>query len=535
MKAFTRSQLSLTALAALSTALLSSADLVAQQDRQKTDSSDNTARSSRRDERRNADNRAGDNQKALPQIRFDRAPLPPDVKARTSYAPVAKKVAASVVNVYSTRTVKNESLNPFMNDPLFRRFFGGPRGNRSPRSETQRGLGSGVIVSEDGYILTNNHVVEDASDIRVALSSGEEFSATVVGTDPATDVAVLKVDRTGLPAITLTDSTQLEVGDTVLAVGNPFGVGQTVTVGIVSGLGRSGFGIVDYEDFIQTDASINPGNSGGALTDVLGRLIGINTAILSRTGGNQGVGFAIPVEIARNVMDQIIQTGHVVRGYLGLYIQPLTPDLAREFKVPEAKGALVSRVSPRSPAAKAGIKEGDVITEFQSKPVVDSAQFRLMVAGTAPGTKADMNYVRGGEQKQTTVTLGELPTEELAQARGRSAPESRSGQAASLEGLQVSELDAQTRREFNVPNDVKGVVVTDVELGSAAERAGLEPGDVIEDINRQPIDSMRDATSQLRKQKDGSILLRVWSNGGSHYVVLDNSNAQPRTRSAPAR
>ena len=476
----------------------------------------------------------------MPDIRFDRSPLPAALKARTSYASIAKKVAPSIVNVYSTRTVKNDSMSPFFNEPFLRRFFGGQGGQGgqggegATRPRTQQGLGSGVIISDDGYIVTNNHVVEGATDIRVALVSGDEYPATLVGTDPATDVAVLKVDKTGLPAITLADSALLQVGDTVLAFGNPFGVGQTVTMRIVSGLGRTGFGIVDYEDFIQTDASINPGNSGGALTDVEGRLVGVNTAILSRTGGNQGVGFAVPVDIARNVMEQIIRTGHVVRGYLGIYIQPLTPDLARAFHLTEHKGALVASVSARSPAAKAGLKEGDVITVFNNNAVSDSAQLRLMVAETAPGTKAEVSYLRNGQPGQTAVTLGELPTQELAQAQGRGAPETRSGQAGFVYGIQLAPIDAQTRRQFSIPNEVQGVVVTDVEPGTAAERAGLQQGDVIEDINRQPVATPRDATRSLSNAKAGSVLLRVWSSSGSRYVVLDTSS-EAQTRPSPGR
>ena len=244
-----------------------------------------------------------------------------------------------------------------------------------------------MIISEDGYIITNNHVVEDSSDIRVALVSGEEYPATVVGTDPATDIAVLKVDRTGLPAIVLGDSSVLEVGDSVLAVGNPFGIGQTVTLGIVSGLGRAGMGIVDYEDFIQTDASINPGNSGGALIDVLGRLIGINTAILSRSGGNQGVGFAVPINIARNVMEQIIEHGHVTRGYLGIYIQPLTPDLARAFNTSTNKGALVAGVDSEVASRQSRFEGGRRHHRIQREGSPGQPRVRLMAAQTPPNTR----------------------------------------------------------------------------------------------------------------------------------------------------
>jgi serine protease Do len=476
-----------------------------------------------------AANQANDNkaetEQPLPNLRFDPSALPADVQARTSFAPIAKKVAPSVVNVYSTRTVRESA--PLLGDPFFRRFFG--EGENPAKPRTERGLGSGVIISDDGYILTNNHVVEDSTDIRVALVSGEEYPAKVVGADPATDVAVIKVDAHNLPAITMTDSSKIQVGDTVLAVGNPFGVGQTVTMGIVSATGRSGFGIVNYEDFIQTDASINPGNSGGALTDMLGRLIGLNTAILSRSGGNQGVGFAVPSNMARYVMQQIIEHGKVVRGYLGIQIQSLSPELAKAFKVPAREGALVANVTPRSPAAQAGLKEGDVITEFNGKKVTDSRHLQLMVAQTPPETKAGLQVLRNGKEQEINVTLGEMPAEELAQGRGE--PETRSGRAGSLEGMQVAELDRQTRRQLNIPSNVDGLVITEVEPGSAAERAGLQSGDVIEEIDRHVVHSLRDMNRLRNDATQGTVLLRVWSNGASHYVALETGT--PKTKEAP--
>ena len=504
---------------------------------QNRDAQNRAAQEERDDQTRTQDRRAS-GRTELPDIKWDTTPLPQDVKARTSFAPIVRKVAPSVVNVYSTRTARAPSQIPFFNDPMFRRFFGdeGEMPGGTPRMRPQQGLGSGVIVSEDGYIITNNHVIEDASNIRVVLVGGEEYPATIVGTDPATDIAVLRVDRTGLPAITLADSTMLDVGDTVLAVGNPFGVGQTVTVGIISGLGRAGFGIVDYEDFIQTDASINPGNSGGALTDVLGRLVGVNTAILSRTGGNQGVGFAVPVNQVRNVMEQIIQYGGVTRGYLGVYIQPLTQELARAFDIEQTKGALVSSVTPRSPAAEAGLQEGDVITEFNDNPVTDSRQLRLMVSQTPPNTRANLSYLRNGREHEATVMLGELPTEQLT-AQGRSAPGTRSGGGAFLQGLQVAEIDAQARRQYNLANDVTGLVITEVEPGSVAEREGLQPGDVIEEVNRQNVRTLRDATRNLRDStQEGSVLLRVRSGAGSRYVVIETGgDNRSQTQPAPER
>jgi serine protease Do len=464
----------------------------------------------------------GAEQAAHPNIKVDQTSVPADIEARTSVAPVAKKVAPSVVNVYSTRKIHERESSPLFNDPFFRRFFHEDQTPAKPQVE--EGLGSGVIVSDDGFIITNNHVVENSSDIRVAFAGGEEHPAKVVGTDPATDIAVLKIEARNLPAIVLGDSDKLQVGDSVLAVGNPFGVGQTVTKGIVSAVGRSGFGIVNYEDFIQTDASINPGNSGGALTDILGRLVGINTAIISRSGGYQGIGFAVPINMARYVMDQIIEHGKVIRGYLGIHIQSLTPDLAKAFDVRAKGGALVADVSPKSPAAKAGVKEGDVITEFNGNPVTDSRHLQLMVSETAPGTKAQLEVLRKGQREDLTVTLGELPTEELAQAQGKSAPEAHSSRASFLPGVAVSTLDSQARHEFDVPSSVNGIVVTEVDPGSTAERAGLHSGDVIQEVDHQAVHSLRDATNARQAAQSGTVLLKVWSNGSSHFVALESGN-----------
>ncbi len=344
-----------------------------------------------------------------PKLNLSETPLARETKLATSFAPIIKKVAPTVVNVYSTKLVKEgPRMIPFLDDPLFRRFFGDDFGDdsrdgRRPRAREEQSLGSGVIISEDGYILTNNHVVDGADEIKAVLADGKkEFEAKVVGTDPQPDVAVLKVQGRSLPAITVADSDQLEVGDVVIAIGNPFGVGQTVTMGIVSATGR-GVGILGragYEDFIQTDASINPGNSGGALVDAEGRLVGLNTAILSRSGGSQGVGFAVPANLARFVMDRIVKDGKVVRGQLGVWIQPVTPELAKEFNLPaDQSGALISQVLPKSPAEEAGLKEGDVVIEFNGKKVTDSRQLRLMVAQCPPKTKVTLRVLRDGKEK----------------------------------------------------------------------------------------------------------------------------------------
>jgi serine protease Do len=314
-----------------------------------------------------------------PAISVDNTPIVRDAKAVTSFAPIVKKAAPSVINIFSKHVVHQRLYrNPMFNDPFFRQFFGSPsgQGDGNQREITRRveSLGSGIIISPDGYILTANHVVDGMDEIKVAIpDSKKEYAAKVVGADPPTDVAVLKIDATGLPAITLGDSDQLEVGDVVLAIGNPFEVGQSVTMGIVSALGRNGRDIgmpsasYSIQDFIQTDAAINPGNSGGALVDAEGRLIGINTQIKSSSMGNEGIGFAVPINLARSVMERLISGGTVTRGYLGVSLESLTPGLAESFNLPDQNGALVSEVLPGSPAQKAGIESGDVIVEFNGK------------------------------------------------------------------------------------------------------------------------------------------------------------------------
>jgi serine protease Do len=432
---------------------------------------------------------------ATPKLKIDSKPLATDTRPSFTFRPIYEKVSRSVVNIYSTKTIReNLNIPPLFEDPFFRQFFGGGPFQNLPRERREQALGSGVIVSEDGYILTNNHVVDGADEIKVALADNlTKYDAKVVGTDPQTDIAVVKVEAKDLPAIPITDSDNLGVGDVVLAIGNPFGVGQTVTMGIVSAKGRAGMGIVDYEDFIQTDASINPGNSGGALVDAGGRLVGINTAILSRTGGNQGVGFAVPMNLARSVMEQLIEKGKVMRGYLGVMIQPVTPELAKEFKLSDNSGALVGDVTKDSPAEKAGLKEGDVVVQFNGKKVTDSRQLRLMLSQTAPATVVELKVLRDGKEQSIRVKLGELPSEGLAKADGRPGGLRRSRGADALDGVTVDDLSARAREQFNIPSGVRGAVVTAVDESSAAATAGLRPGDVILEINRQRITSAEEA------------------------------------------
>ncbi|HXX12528.1 MAG TPA: Do family serine endopeptidase [Burkholderiales bacterium] len=325
-------------------------------------------------------------------------------KTAGSYSPAARKAMPSVVNIFTSKQVRR---HPFMDDPVFRRFFGDQLDGEAQRSSS---LGSGVIVGPEGYILTNHHVIEAADEIEVALNDGRQGRAKLVGTDPESDLAVLKVELKNLPVITFGHADQASVGDVVLAIGNPFGVGQTVTQGIVSGLGRSHLGFNTFENFIQTDAAINPGNSGGALVDVSGNLIGVNTAIYSRSGGSMGIGFAIPVSLARKVMDQIIATGSVTRGWIGVEVQDITPDLADSFKLPgNSKGVLIANVIPGGPAARAGVKAGDILVEVEGKPVPDSSTMLNLVAEVQPGKLALLKVVRNSNPVTVKLTVGKRP------------------------------------------------------------------------------------------------------------------------------
>ena len=438
-----------------------------------------------------------------------------------SFAPIVKKVAPAVVKVVVTEKAANASdQGPGFDDPFWRHFFGQqmmPHGQLRP--PPQHGLGSGVIVTKDGYILTNNHVVDGAQQVKVTLPDGREFSAKVVGRDAKSDLAVIKIAASDLPVIPFADSQRVQVGDEVLAVGNPFGVGQTVTHGIVSATDRGGMGIEDYEDFIQTDAPINPGNSGGALVDMEGRLIGINTAILSRSGGNQGIGFAIPSDLARTVMTSLVEYGHVTRGYLGVMIQNVTPALAKEFGLNSQTGALIGDVVPNGPAAKAGLKDGDVVLQFNGKQVRDSGQLQLAVAETKPDSKVPMEISRAGSAKKMEVTVGQLPgTEQLAKANSGNSQDT-----GTLNGVGVTDLDSQAREQFKIPQNVQGAVITEVRPDSPAAEAGLKPGDVIESINRHQVKNADQAVQMTENTNSKRTLLRVWSDGASHYIVVDES------------
>lgn len=443
----------------------------------------------------------------------------PEVGTLTAgFAPMVKQALPAVVSIVSTKVVKpnggDEGLSPLFNDPRFREFFGNRMPNqRQPREQRERGLGSGVIVNPDGYILTNNHVIDGASDIKVALADKRELKARLIGADPKTDIALLKVEETNLPTLGFADSSQVQVGDIALAIGNPFGIGKTVTMGIISATGRGNLGIEDYEDFIQTDAAINPGNSGGALINTRGELIGINTAILSRAGGNQGVGFAVPGNMARAVMNQLSKGGKVVRGYIGTSIQDVTPEVAKAFGLSEARGALVSDVSESGPAAKAGIVKGDVITALNGQPVVDNRELRLKISQMAPGTPVKLKLFRDGKEREVAVTLGELPAEKQA-AEAEQSPES------SREGISVEGLTPQILRQLELPATTNGVLVSNVQEGSAAADAGLRRGDVIQEVNRKPVGSVTEFRQAIKLAGKNSVLLLVNRGGQTRFVAI---------------
>lgn len=423
------------------------------------------------------------------------------------FVAVAKQARASVVNISSVKTRRQgieRFSTPFFDDPFFRRFFGEEfeRRTPAPREQREQGLGSGVIVTPDGYIVTNNHVVEEADELTVSLPDKRTYKAKVIGTDPKTDVAVIKIDASSLPTLPWGNSEQLQVGEMVLAVGNPFGLNQTVTMGIISAVGRANMGIVDYEDFIQTDAAINPGNSGGALVNLKGELIGINTAIFSRSGGNMGIGFAIPSNMARSVMDSLVTHGKVVRGWLGVSIQEVTSDLAKEFGAADMKGALVADVMDDSPAAQAKLKRGDIITAYDGKAINDSGQLRSLVAETAPGTTVRLSIWRDKVAQELPLTIGEQPKDT---ASAKNSGTSQGDHA--LAGLTVE--DVKPGRSGR-PTLQTGVLVTEVELDSPAGRAGVRRGDIIREINRKPVKNVQDferLTTQLSSKTPVLLLL----------------------------
>jgi len=497
--------------------------------------------------------------KAMPALNLDPSPLP---AGTPTYAPIVDKVAPSVVTINTLQTSRRGESgenplagHPLFDDPMFRRFFGIPDAEGSPQKPSPRqsrpsqrqpnaqgapnsqngqggpqgrkreqttplGLGSGVIVSQDGYILTNNHVLEGADKIEVSLGkNGKTYPARKVGGDPRTDIAVLKIEATNLPPITFSDSDLLRAGDIVIAVGNPFGLTRSATAGVVSAVGRNTqmSQLADLGNFIQTDAAINMGNSGGALVDYKGRLVGINTAIFSRSGGNQGIGFSVPANMARSVMESLIKHGRVLRGFLGVGLQDLDEALQKEFNTEPGQGALITEVQAGTPAQKAGLREYDVILSVNGKKVESVQDLRLTVASMQPGTKVALQCIRERKPLEIQVLLGEKSEKpEVAKASQEPDPDV-------LDGVSVADLDDANRQEFKIPQNIKGAVVTSVEPDSIAATAGIQPGDVIQEVKRRPISNADEAvklSEELKKEKQ--ILLRVYTRGGSKLLMLES-------------
>ncbi|MGE0862399.1 MAG: DegQ family serine endoprotease [Vicinamibacterales bacterium] len=436
------------------------------------------------------------------------------------FAEVVSKVTPAVVTIRTERNASPQFTQlPQMPEGFpFGDLFGqrGPRGRQLP-PQLQRGLGSGVIVSQDGYILTNNHVVEQSARIRVELSDRRVLDAKLIGADEPSDLAVIKVDSTGLPVVPIGDSTAMRVGDLVLAVGNPLGVGQTVTMGIVSAKGRAtGLGDGSYEDFLQTDAPINQGNSGGALVNTAGELVGINSQILSPSGGNIGIGFAVPSNMAKNVMDQLVSHGRVQRGRLGVTVQGVTGDLAAGLGLDKAEGALVSDVTPGGAAARAGIKRGDVILSYQGRAVVDTNAFRNEIAATKPGSSVTLQVLRDGKSSEIKATLEEMEATTEAAVRAGGAGRGGSGKF----GMAIQPLTPQIADQLELDRDAEGVVITDVDPSGAAASAGLREGDVIEQVNGRTVRTTEQLRAGLEAASDKPVVLLVRRGSGSFFVPL---------------
>jgi serine protease Do len=433
---------------------------------------------------------------------------------------VARQAVPAVVFVTVEKTVESRNPTAFNNpfegfgEDFFERFFGRRFSEGQRPRERQQGAGSGFIISPDGQILTNYHVVGDADRVTVKLNDGREFTAKTIGTDEPSDVAVIKIDAKDLPVLRLGDSDAMEVGDWVIAAGNPFGLTESITVGVISAKGRSRLGIADFEDFIQTDAAINPGNSGGPLINLQGEAIGVNTAIASRSGGYMGIGFAIPSNMVKAVKDQLVTKGKVVRGYLGIRIQELTRALAQSMHLDTTEGVLVADVTKGSPAAKAGLKRGDVILALNGRPMTDPGQLRNTVAMSAPGTKVQVEILRDNKKREVTVELGELSREQTAARTGEE------GQAPVRLGFSVQNLTPDIARQLGY-DDTKGVVVTQIDPRSEAYQAGVRRGMVIREVNHQEVNNMQDFQEAVQKaEQEKQVLMLVESQQATLYVTF---------------
>jgi serine protease Do len=443
---------------------------------------------------------------------------PGTVMPRASYADVVARVTPAVVTIRAERKVRAQR-NPLMDDPMLRQFFGDrvPQ-MQPPQPQVQGSVGSGVIVSPDGYILTNNHVVEGGENIKVVLSDDRTLDAKIVGTDEPSDLAVLKVNASNLPVLPLGDSDKARVGDVVLAVGNPLDIGQTVTMGIISAKGRqTTVSNGTFEDFIQTDAPINQGNSGGALVNTNGELIGINSQIASTTGGSIGIGFAIPSNMARNVMEQLIKNGKVTRGQLGILVRKVDTDLAESLGLKDAHGVIVNAVTPGSAADKAGLKRYDVITAIDGTPVTDANSFRNKVAGTAPGTQVTLTVIRDGKEQQIRATLGEFKAENAKDNEGGT---SGGKESTGKLGIAVTPLTPEMAQQLQLPDGTQGLLVRQVEPMGPASEAGIQEGDVIMEVNRQPVRSVDDLKAAVAKSGTRPILILVNHRGQTAVVTV---------------
>ncbi|MBV9303884.1 MAG: Do family serine endopeptidase [Acidobacteriaceae bacterium] len=454
-----------------------------------------------------------------------------------SFADIIEKASPAVVKISMTRIIKasdQQQNNPFMSDPFFRQFFGGPMAR--PRDQREQGLGSGVIVSGSGYILTNNHVVEKANSLKVSLSDGRDFTGKVVGADPQTDVAVVKINASNLPTLQFANSDGARVGDLCFAIGNPFGQDHTVTMGIVSAKGRKLEGGTYIQNFIQTDAAINPGNSGGALINARGELIGMNTMILTGNsgfggeGGNIGIGFAVPSNMAKQVMDQIMKTGKVSRGYMGVSLQPVTPELAQQFGLKTGeRGAIVADVTPGAPGSKAGLKSGDVITAIDGKKVEGSDDLTMEVISHSPGNTVTLDVIRNGEPMKVSVTLGQRPgsvdlrdwNKRNGQGENNNEEEDNGNTGnASARGISVETLTGDLAQQLNVPANTRGVVVDEVDESSPAADAGIGRGIVITAVDRKPVSNAQDFKRLMSQAQNKPVLLTVNQGGQTGFVVV---------------